>query len=90
MTRLNYVTAYDTCSSEGEPGVQRIARVIQYIRKKDIRCIFHEEFVVPKVPELQQFSGRKHGYPAIFAVISRMSAHLSLAHPVHGLGQKRG
>ena len=48
---LNYVTAYDTCSSEGEPGVQRIAQVIQYIRKKDIRCIFHEEFVVPKVAQ---------------------------------------
>ena len=48
---LNYVTAYDTCSSEGEPGVQRIAQVIQYIRKKDICCIFHEEFVVPKVAQ---------------------------------------
>ena len=25
--------------------------MIQYIRKKDIRCIFHEEFVVPKVAQ---------------------------------------
>ena len=48
---LNYVTAYDTCSSEGEPGVQRIAQVIRYMKQKDIRSIFHEEFVVPKVAQ---------------------------------------
>ena len=48
---LNYVTAYDSCSSEGEPGLQRIAQVIQYMKKKDIRCLFHEEFVVPKVAQ---------------------------------------
>ena len=48
---LNYVTAYDSCSSEGEPGLQRIAQVIQYMKKKDVRCLFHEEFVVPKVAQ---------------------------------------
>lgn len=48
---LNYVTAYDTCSTEGEPGVQRIAQVIRYMKQKDIRCLFHEEFVVPKVAQ---------------------------------------
>ncbi|WP_158612205.1 metal ABC transporter solute-binding protein, Zn/Mn family [Fretibacterium sp. OH1220_COT-178] len=48
---LNYVTAYDTCSSEGEPGVQRIAQVIRYMKKKEIRSLFHEEFVIPKVAQ---------------------------------------
>ena len=45
------MTAYDSCSSEGEPGLQRIAQVIQYMKKKDVRCLFHEEFVVPKVAQ---------------------------------------
>ncbi len=46
---LNYVTAYDTCSSEGEPGVKRISQIIHYIKERKIPCIYHEEFAVPKV-----------------------------------------
>ena len=47
--RLNWVTAYDTCSADGEPGVRRITQVIQYIKEHDIPCIYHEEFVEPRV-----------------------------------------
>ena len=46
---LNYVTAYDTCSAEVEPGVQRIAQVIKFIKDRAVPCVYHEEFSVPQV-----------------------------------------
>ena len=46
---LHYVTAYDSCSTEAEPSVRDVARVIDYARKHDIPCVYHEEFVDPKI-----------------------------------------
>lgn len=46
---LNFVTAYESCSTEAEPSVRDVARVIDYLRKNDVPCIFHEEFVDPKI-----------------------------------------
>ena len=46
---LKYVTAYETCSTEGEPSVRQMANVIRYIKDNGVRVLFHEEFVDPKV-----------------------------------------
>jgi zinc transport system substrate-binding protein len=46
---LKYVTAYDSCSTEGEPSLRRIADVIRYITNNGVRAIFHEELVDPRV-----------------------------------------
>ena len=46
---LHYVTAYDSCSTEAEPSVRDVARVIDYVRKHNIPCVYHEEFVDPKI-----------------------------------------
>lgn len=46
---LRYVTAFDSCSTEAEPSVRDVARVIDYVRERGIPCIYHEEFVDPKV-----------------------------------------
>ncbi len=47
--RLKYVTAYESCSTEGEPSVRQMADVIRYIKDNGVRVLFHEEFVDPKV-----------------------------------------
>jgi len=47
--KLDYVTAYDSCSSQAEPGVSRVAEVIDFIRQNNIPCIYHEELSDPKV-----------------------------------------
>jgi zinc transport system substrate-binding protein len=39
---LRYVTAWENCSAEGEPGIRRIADVIRYMRDRDIRFIFYD------------------------------------------------
>ena len=46
---LKYVTAYDSCSSSGEPSVAKIAYVIDFIKENKIPCIYHEELADPKV-----------------------------------------
>ncbi len=46
---LRYVTAYDSCSTEAEPSVRDVARVIDYVREHHIPCVYHEEFVDPKI-----------------------------------------
>ena len=46
---LRYVSAYENCSTEGEPGIRRVAEVIRAMRREDARFIFHEEFSDPKV-----------------------------------------
>lgn len=46
---LSYISAYDTCSSEGEPSVQRIAEIIDFVKQHQIPAVYHEELVEPKV-----------------------------------------
>jgi len=51
LTRYNldYVTAYDSCSSQAEPSVSKIAEVIDFIKQNNIPCIYYEELSDPKV-----------------------------------------
>lgn len=46
---LLYVTAYHSCSSEAEPSVRDVIRVSDYVRAHHSPCVYHEEFVDPKV-----------------------------------------
>ena len=46
---LKYVTAYESCSMEAEPSVRQMANVIRYMKDNNVRHIFHEEFVEPRV-----------------------------------------
>lgn len=47
--RLDYVTAYSSCSSNAEPSVAEIAAVVDYIRSSGARAIYHEELTDPTV-----------------------------------------
>ena len=46
---LKYESAYDSCSSEGEPSVKKISEIIKYIKDNQIKVIYYEEFVDPKI-----------------------------------------
>ncbi len=46
---LPYVTAYDNCSTEGEPGVRRIADVIRAVKEKNIPFILYDPMENSKV-----------------------------------------
>lgn len=46
---LNYITAYDSCSSAAEPSAGKIADIIDYIKERGIPYIYHEELADPKV-----------------------------------------
>ncbi|WP_310602492.1 metal ABC transporter substrate-binding protein [Anaerosporobacter sp.] len=48
---LDYIAAYDSCSSETEPSAKTIARIIDTVKEKQIPVIFYEEFANPKVAE---------------------------------------
>ena len=46
---IQYVAAFDSCSSETEPSVRVITQIIDEIREKQIPVIFYEELTDPKV-----------------------------------------
>ncbi len=46
---LKYETAYDSCSTEAEPSIRKMVAIIDFIKQNNIPCIYHEEFVDPKV-----------------------------------------
>lgn len=45
---LNYISAYDNCSTEAEPSVKKISEVINFIKRNNIPTIYYEEFTEPK------------------------------------------
>lgn len=46
---LEWLSAYASCGAHDEPSVREVARIIDYMKKNDIPCVYHEEFVEPKV-----------------------------------------
>lgn len=48
---LSYRSAFDSCSSESEPGARRIAEIVNFIKENDIPCVYYEELTQPKVAE---------------------------------------
>jgi zinc transport system substrate-binding protein len=48
---LDYIAAYDSCSSETEPSAKTIATIIDKVKEDRIPVVFYEEFANPKVAE---------------------------------------
>lgn len=46
---LEYMAAFDGCSTESEPSVKRMSEIIDTIKKEKISHIYYEELNVPKV-----------------------------------------
>ncbi len=47
--KLDYMSAYDSCSTEAEPSVKKISEVIIFIKRNNIPAIYYEEFTEPKI-----------------------------------------
>ncbi len=46
---LSYMSAYDSCSTETEPSVKIVAKLMDEIKEKELPVIFYEELREPKV-----------------------------------------
>lgn len=46
---LNHISAYDSCSTEGEPSAGTISKIITKIKNNKIPVIYYEELTDPKV-----------------------------------------
>ena len=46
---LEWLSAYASCGAHDEPSVRDLARIIEYVNAEGIPCIYHEEFVDPRV-----------------------------------------
>lgn len=46
---LEYKAAFDGCSTESEPSVKRIAKIISFIKENEIPYVYYEELTEPKV-----------------------------------------
>lgn len=46
---LEYISAFDSCSTEAEPSVKKVAKIIDFIGKNNIPIIYYEEISEPKV-----------------------------------------
>ncbi len=47
--RLEYISAFKGCSSDSDPSVKRIAKIIDFIRTHSVPVVYYEEFSEPKV-----------------------------------------
>ena len=46
---LDYISAFDSCSAESEPSVQKLVSIIDFIKQNNIPCVYYEELSEPKV-----------------------------------------
>ncbi len=46
---LDYISAFDSCSTEAEPSVKKISKILEFIRKNDIPAVYYEEATEPKI-----------------------------------------
>lgn len=46
---VNYKSAYDSCSSNAEPGISDIALLSEFIKENNIKVVYCEEYTEPKV-----------------------------------------
>lgn len=46
---LDYISAFDSCSTEAEPSVKKVAKILDFIKKNDILAVYYEEFSEPKI-----------------------------------------
>ena len=48
---LNYVSAFDSCSGETEPGAKLVARIVDEMKKNGAKTVFYEELSNPKTSQ---------------------------------------
>ena len=48
---IDYMSAFESCSSESEPSVKTLVNIIDYVNEHDIPVIYHEELVNPTIAE---------------------------------------
>lgn len=48
---IEYIAAFDTCSSEAEPGVREIAQIIDEVKENNISAVYYSELSNKKVPQ---------------------------------------
>lgn len=46
---LDYISAFDSCSTEAEPSMKKVAKILDFIEKNDIPAVYYEEFSEPKI-----------------------------------------
>lgn len=46
---LDYIAAFDNCSSESEPSVKKITEIINFIKENKIPVVYYEELSEPKI-----------------------------------------
>ena len=57
---LNYVTAYDSCSTNAEPSMAKILSVITFIKQNNIPCVYYEELSTHQVAKaIAKETGKK-------------------------------
>lgn len=67
---LEYISAYDSCSTEAEPSVAAITGIIDEVKKDSIPVVFYEEFSAHKVAD---------------SIASQTGAQTLLFHSVHNV-----
>lgn len=45
---LDYISAFDSCSTEAEPNIKKVSEILNFIRQNDIPAIYYEETSEPK------------------------------------------
>lgn len=68
-----YVTAYETCSDEGEPGVRTIVRIITEMKENGVSVLFTDEMSSGEVAE---------------AIAGETGAEVLLFHTAHNLSRE--
>lgn len=46
---LEYISAYSSCSADGEPEAAEMARIIDRIKRDGVPCVYYEELAEPRV-----------------------------------------
>lgn len=46
---FDYISAFDSCSTEAEPSVKKVAKILDFIEKNEIPAVYYEEFSEPKI-----------------------------------------
>lgn len=68
---LEYKAAFDSCSTESEPSVKRMAKIISFINEHEIPYVYYEELTEPKIANsLAEQTGVK---PLKFSTIHNIS-----------------
>ena len=70
---VNYVTAYATCSDEGEPGVRTIVRIISEMNENGVKALFTDEMSSGEVAR---------------AIADETNANVLLFHTAHNLSKE--